>query len=266
MRRSLLLSLGLAWLGGCSCPGKSATSTPNDSGAPAATEQQQTPTPIQDQVHPPTGPVIPEKAIELHAQGRAEGEAARYTEALKLFEQAQGLAPDWRMPLYDSAYTYILMGDNAKALSLHEQLEQLEPLGFAQSKKMLDSLRREKDGRVPTGTLREFLGVQQLRDVAEVRTRLRALTQKAPSFVLAWQDLAMTAEDPAEGEKLLEKALALTPDVETRGELLVHKGVLLRRRGQEDEAKKLLEAVSVDKSLLPSARAHAREVLNAPGP
>jgi tetratricopeptide (TPR) repeat protein len=266
MRRSLFLSLGLAWLGGCSCPGKSATSTPNDAGIPAASQQQEMPTPVQELVHPPEGPVIPERAMELHTQGRAEADAGRYPEALKLFEQAQGLAPDWRLPLYDSANTYVLLGDNARALALHEQLEQLEPLGFAQSKKMLDSLRREKDGRVPQGTLREFLGVQQVRDPAEARGKLQELTKKAPSFVLAWQDLAMTAEDPAEGEKLLETALALNPDVETRGELLVRKGALLRRRGKEAEARALLEAVSVDRSLLPSARAQAREVLNSPEP
>jgi tetratricopeptide (TPR) repeat protein len=204
--------------------------------------------------------------MELHAQGRAQGSEGKFDEALKLLQQAQALAPHWRMPLYDTAHTYILMGDTHQALAIHEQLERLEPEGFAQSKKMLDSLRREKDGRVPRGTLREFLEVQQLRDMAEVRRRLEALTKKAPQFVLAWQDLAMLSEDIAEGQRLLDKALGLNPDVETRGELLVHKGVLLRRGGKEEEARKHLEALMVDRTLLPSARAQAREVLNAPGP
>jgi tetratricopeptide (TPR) repeat protein len=216
-------------------------------------------------IHPP-GPQIPERAVELHAQGRAQVDSGQHAEALKLFQQAQALAPDWYLPLYDSAYTYILMGENDRALLLLEQLDGLEPLGFAQSKKMLDSVRREKDGRVPKGTLREFLSVQQLRDAAELRSKLQALTQKAPNFVLAWRELALSAEDPAEGERLVEKALALSPDVETRGELLVHKGVLLRRRGQEEEARKLLEALMIDKSLLHSARSQAREVLNSPAP
>ncbi len=265
MRRLFLFSLSLAWLGGCSCPGKPASSsTVNDAGATAS--PQPAPTPVQEAYHPPLEPPIPERAMELHAQGRAQGSEGKFDEALKLLQQAQALAPHWRMPLYDTAHTYILMGDTHQALAIHEQLERLEPEGFAQSKKMLDSLRREKDGRVPRGTLREFLEVQQLRDMAEVRRRLEALTKKAPQFVLAWQDLAMLSEDIAEGQRLLDKALGLNPDVETRGELLVHKGVLLRRGGKEEEARKHLEALMVDRTLLPSARAQAREVLNAPGP
>jgi tetratricopeptide (TPR) repeat protein len=264
MRRFLLFSLSLAWLGGCSCQSKPATSSVNDAGATAS--EQPAPTPIDETMHPPSGLNIPERAFELHAQGRAQVDAGQYQEGLKLLQQAQALAPNWYQPLYDSAYTYILMGDNAQALTLLEKVEQLEPLGFAQSKKMIDSLNREKDGRVPQGTLREFLAVQPLRDMAEQRGKLLALTKKAPNFVLAWRELAMTTENPAEGEQWVEKALALSPDVETRGELLVHKGVLLRRRGKEEEARKLLEALMVDKSLLHSARSQAREVLNSPAP
>jgi len=265
MRRLLLFSLSLAWLGGCSCQGKpAASSSVNDAGATAS--EQPTPTPVQEMIHPPSGPTIPERAMELHAQGRAQMDAGQHQEALQLFQQAQALAPDWYQPLYDSAYTYILMEDNAQALSLLEKLDQLEPLGFVQSKMLLDSLNREKNGQVPRGTLREFLGVVQLRDMAEQRGKLLAMTKKAPQFVLAWLELALTAENPAEGEQWVEKALALSPDVETRGQLLVHKGVLLRRRGKEEEARKLLEALMIDRSLLHSARSHAREVLNSPVP
>jgi tetratricopeptide (TPR) repeat protein len=264
MRRSLLLSLTLAWLGGCSCQGKPATPSLTDAGAAAS--QQPAPTPVQEVFHPPSEPHVPEKALELHAQGQAQVEAGKFDEALRTFQQAQALAPSWYMPLYDSAHAHLQKGELDQALALLERLDQLEPLGFAQSKKRLDSLRREKDGRVPKGTLREFLAVQQVREPAELKSKLQALTKKAPNFVLAWQDLAMSTEDAAEGEQLLEKALALEPDVETRGELLVHKGVLLRRRGKEAEARKLLEALMVDRSLLHSARAQAREVLNSPAP
>jgi tetratricopeptide (TPR) repeat protein len=264
MRRLFFFSLTLAWLGGCSCQEKTSATAPNDAGA--AQSPQQAPTPVQEVYHPPSEPTIPERALELHTQGRTHMEAGKHDEALKSFEQAQALAPSWRLPLYDTAYTHVLMGDNAQALKLYEQLDEMEPLGFAQSKKLLDSLRREQDGRVPKGTLREFLAVQQLRDLAEARSKLEAMTKTAPNFVLAWRELAMSSEDIAESERLLEKALALIPDVETRGELLVHKGVLLRRRGQEEEALKHLKALSVDKSLLHSQRSQAREVLNSPAP
>lgn len=263
MRRFLVLCATLAFGAGCTCQSKQPTASTSaiDSG-PALAQPQVPPTAKQEE--PPAEPPIPEQAMQLHSQGRMRGEEGQFEEALKLFKQAQEAAPSWLMPLYDTGYTYVLMGDSAKALAAYEQVDQLAPQGFSQSKKMLDSLRREQDGRVPKGTLREFFEIQRLRDFAEVKRRLEALTKKAPKFVLAWQDLAMSAEDPAQGAKLVEKTLALEPDVETRGELLVHKGVLMHRRGDVAGARKQLQSVIDDPTLLPSAHALAREMLNAP--
>ncbi len=140
MRRFLFLSLSLAWMGGCTCQGKPSGSSIPDAGAVAS--EQPTPTPVQEMIHPPE-PSIPERAIELHAQGREKADAGQHEEAQKLFQQAQAAAPDWYLPLHDSANTYVLMGENDRALLLHEQLQKLEPLGFAQNLKMLDGLRRE---------------------------------------------------------------------------------------------------------------------------
>ncbi|MDY7232784.1 tetratricopeptide repeat protein [Hyalangium rubrum] len=262
MRRLLVLCATLACVGGCSCEGKPAPIASVIDSGPAASKAQPAPPAAQE---PPAEAPVPEQAMQLHSQGREHGEAGRYDEALQAFQQAQAAAPSWPMPLYDTGYTFVLMGETAKALLVYEQVDKLSPQGFSQSKKMLDSLRREQDGRVPKGTLREYFEVQRLRDLDEVRRRLEALTKKAPAFVLAWQDLAMSAEDPAEGAGLVDKTLALQPDVETRGELLVHKGVLLQRRGDGEAARKQFQAVIDDASLLPSTHALAREMLNAPG-
>lgn len=256
MRRFFVVSAAMACLSGCSCQGKS-TPAPSPSESPAAARAP-APTPLAPP-HAPPEPPIPERAMQLHSEGRQHGMAGRFTEAIQSFQQAQQAAPDWLFPLYDIGYTYLLMGEDAKALEAFEQVEQRAPLGFSESKRMIDCLRREKDGRVPKGTLRAYLEVLRLTDHKEVLRKLEELTRKAPAFVPAWQELAMSAEDVAEGERLVEKTLSLDPDVESRGTLLVHRAILLRRRGQEEAAQKQLQAVLDDARMPPSIHTLARE-------
>jgi tetratricopeptide (TPR) repeat protein len=258
MRRSLILSIALAVLGGCSCEGKPGPAAAAKGTGPSVTQQPPAPPPHAPQAPPPPPPV-PERAMQLHAEGRLRGEAGRFEEALKSFEQAQEAAPSWLLPLYDTGFTYLLMGDDARALEVYERLDALAPQGFSEGKQMLDSLRREKKGRVPKGTLREYLEVQRLRDFQEVQRRLEALTKKAPDFPLAWKELAMSSEAVEEGLKLVEKALALEPDIMTRGELLVHKATLLRRRGEDEAARKQLQALIDDPATPPDILTLARE-------
>jgi tetratricopeptide (TPR) repeat protein len=257
MRRLFVLSIVLTFVGGCSCQGKPDPAATKDTGA--TVKQAAPPLVPPPPPAPPLAPPIPERAMQLHAQGRAHGEAGRFEEALKSFQQAQEAAPDWHFPLYDTGYTYILMKDNARALEVYERLDTLAPQGFSESKQMLDSLRREKQGRVPKGTLWEFIDIQKLRDFAEVRRRFEALAKKAPQFPLVWKELAVSSESTEEGLKLVEKTLALEPDVITRGELLVHKSTLLRRKGEDEAGKKLLQDIINDPSMPPSIVDMARE-------
>src|SRR5690606_29678655 len=104
--------------------------------------------------------------------------------------EAQQAAPTWPLPLYDMGLTFLYMKADAKALEAFTKLDALAPQGLPGSKRMVDSLRREQDGRVPKGTLREFLDIERLRDLQESRRRLEALTRKAPAFAPAWQELA----------------------------------------------------------------------------
>jgi tetratricopeptide (TPR) repeat protein len=250
MRRLLLLSASVACLSGCTC-GKSPPS-PSTIDAGMALSQ-------------PPPPPVPERAMQLHMEGRRHGEAGAFAQALQSFQQARELAPHWPLPLYDVGLTYLYMKDEARALEAYEQLAALAPQGVSDSQRMLDSLRREKDGRVPAGTLREFLEVMQLKDLPELQRRLEALTKKAPAFVPAWDELARFAsEQPQEAERLLAQALALEPDPGTRAGLLVYKATLLRRKGESAAARKLLEAVRDDASTPPSTAAEARELLSIP--
>src|SRR5438552_3824443 len=62
--------------------------------------------------------VLPE-AKALHERGREAGGAGEHARALKLFADAQKLAPDWPYPSYDAAYAHLLKGEVKEALPLY---------------------------------------------------------------------------------------------------------------------------------------------------
>lgn len=257
MRRFLLLSASLACFSGCTC-GK----PPPSPSAPAVSAPLAPPPAAPT---PPPPPPVPERAMQLHAEGRKHGEAGAFAQALQSFQQAREAAPAWPLPLYDVGLTYLYMKEDAKALEAYEQLHALVPEGVSDSPRMRDSLRREQDGRVPPGTLRDFLQVMQLKDLPEIQRRLEAMTQQAPAFVPAWLERArLASEQPEQAQRLVAQTLALEPDPLTRAELLTYQALLLRRQGQSAAARKQLEALRDDPRTPPSVAAEVRELLGIP--
>ena len=49
------------------------------------------------------------EAESLHEQGRQAGGSGDYRKAITFLEQACKLAPQWPYPVYDMAFTYLLM-------------------------------------------------------------------------------------------------------------------------------------------------------------
>jgi tetratricopeptide (TPR) repeat protein len=258
MRRFFALSLATTLLGGCSCKGTPAQPAP----AQAQRQQEAPPRPAPLLPEQPQEPTAFDKAMQAHSQGRAQGEAGNFQEALKLFAQARELAPEWPMPVYDTALTYLLMGDAAKALPAYEEVDKLVPQGFSDTKRVMECLRREKAGRVPKGTFRQFIEVKRLREPVEFERRLEALAKAAPHFYPAHQELISFGKDLDERLRRLEKTLALKPDVGTRGELLVYKANLLREGGKLEESRKLLQSLIDDPQSLPHTVTEAREALS----
>ena len=260
MRRFFALSLATTLLGGCSCKGTPAQ--PASKPAPVQAQREPPPPPSPLLAPPPKEPTAFDKAMQAHAQGRAQGEVGNFQEALKLFAQARELAPQWPMPVYDTALTYLLMGDVAQALPAYEEVDTLAPQGFSDTKRVIDCLRREKAGRVPKGTFRQFIEVKRLRDPVEFERRLEALAKAAPNFYPAHHELISFGKDMDERLRRLEKTLALKPDALTRGELLVYKANLLRESGKLAESRKLLQSLVDDPQSLPGTVAEAKEALS----
>jgi tetratricopeptide (TPR) repeat protein len=203
---------------------------------------------------------VPDRARLLHERGRAAAEGGDYEHALASFGEARVLAPGWAYPVYDAAFTYLLMGDTARAHELYAEVDRMEPRGFYTCKTTLDMVRRERAGELPAGFSRTWLQLERL-DAKRKRAVVEGVTRRYPSFAPAWRELAKFLDDPGDRERAIEAGLAADPDADTRGLLLLSKASILRRRGRHDEAALILNALVSDPSPSLVAQAWARAML-----
>ena len=188
---------------------------------------------------------IPEEARRLHHQARSAGGRGDYDTALRLLNQAHDLAPSWAYPLYDAAFTHLLMDDPAQAEELYAMVDKMEPRGFYTCKTSLDILRREREGSVPDGFAKSF-ALLEWTEAAEKRDILAGIVAQYPDFAPAWKELASLLTDPDEKLAALDQGLAGDPDSDTRGMLLLNKALLLHQQGRKDEGTVILRAVAED--------------------
>jgi len=189
---------------------------------------------------------VPPNAKELHAQAQQEGSAGNYKKALDLLAQAHKLAPAWPYPLYDTAYTYLLMGDSAKALENYEAVCKMAPRGFFTAITAADSLRREKSGQLKRGTYKKYLMLESVTDLTEKKVELQKMTEEIPGFAPGWKDLSIALEGDPEKLHAIETGLSHDPDGETKGFLLINKALILSRSKKDDEAVRILGDLALD--------------------
>jgi len=206
-----------------------------------------------------TGPVrwevigaarVPARATRLHAEARQAGGRADYARALDLLDEARDLAPDWPYPVYDAAFTYLLLGERAMAQELYERVDQMAPRGFFTCKTSLDTLRRERAGELFTGFARAYATTEWMA-AAERKTVLTGIVARFPGFAPAWKDLATLLEDDPSKLRAIEQGLRGRPDPETLGMLLLNQAIIIARRGDRDTAIAILGelALSPDSTL-----------------
>jgi tetratricopeptide (TPR) repeat protein len=260
MRPFIVLSLATSLLGGCSCQSKPVQPSPSSSLPPG--EVQKPPSSKPRSLFEPPSDTPMARAMKLHSQARMTGESGNLQEAIKQFQQAHELAPEWPFPVYDTALTYLLMGDIDKALEVYQQVDQMVPEGFSDTKRVIECLRREKDGRIPRGTFRKFIDAMRSRTPEDRERQLKELTKSAPKFYPAWREYAPYGKDVDEQLRLLEKGLALAPDIESQGEMLIYKANLLRRAGKDAEGRALLQSLVDDPKSLKATVSGAREALS----
>ena len=189
---------------------------------------------------------VSQKAIELRNEARQAGSSGNYKKALELLAQASKEAPDWPYPLYDTAFTYLLMEEPDLALEGYEVVNKMAPRGFFTVKTAVHTLREEKAGQLHPGTYKHYVMLEGVNNPVEKRARLEKMLKQSPSFAPAWQKLSTLLDDDTAGLHAIEKGLSCHPDDETKGFLLTNKALVLNRQGKHDEAVRILGDLALD--------------------
>ncbi len=189
---------------------------------------------------------VPADAESLHKQARQAGESGDYKKAITLLEQASKLAPQWPYPVYDMAYTYLLMKDTENARKHYRKTVELAPRGFFTAITALDALVREEKGDLPAGTYFAYLTLEWMDDPGKKAETVRQLVKRVPAFAPGWKELAVLSDDDAQKLKAIEKGLAANPDAETKGILQINKALILDRKGDYDGAVRWLGELALD--------------------
>ena len=130
------------------------------------------------------GEAVPVAAKALHQQAREAGERGNYEEALVLLTRAASLAPRWPYPVYDRAYTHLLMKSFDAALADYRRTADLAPRGFFTTLTAVDTLVREQKGEFPQGLYLAYLMLEPIQDAAQAPAP-RAIRRKV-SAIRAW--------------------------------------------------------------------------------
>ena len=189
---------------------------------------------------------VPAEAESLHKQARQAGGAGDYKKAISLLERASSLAPAWPYPVYDMAFTYLLMKDAENALKHYRKTVELAPRGFFTAITALDALEREAKGDLPAGTYLAYVSLEWIDDAGKKADAVRQLIKRLPGFAPTWKEQAMQADTDAEKLAAIEKGLAANPDGETKGILLINKALIIERSGDHDGAVRLLGELALN--------------------
>lgn len=180
------------------------------------------------------------QAQALHHEARLLGQSGKYDIAIGKLEEAMRLQPDWPYPVYDLAFTYLLKGDVANALKYYNITDNIAPGGFFTTKTAIYALRGEQEGKFPGGIYLAYMQIEWANDTDVKIEIARAIAAKVPEFAPAWKVLGSLLNNRQERLSAIEKGLALLPDAETFGNLIINKALVYDLEGRKEEAKKLL--------------------------
>jgi len=210
-----------------------------------------------------SGVVPSAEAKVLHDKGREAGSRGDYAAALKLLTEAAALAPDWPYPIYDRAFTHLLMNNPDAALLDYQETLKRSPGGFFTAHVAVDTLLREKSGEFPGGLYLAYSMLEAEQDRERQRMVLQQIVAKVPRFAPGWQKFSQFAATPNERLERIDAGLAADPDPETLGMLKVNKAQVLRALGKQDEAREILRAVLSDPKSTVAAIALAKVFLDS---
>lgn len=186
-----------------------------------------------------TGP-INEQANMLHLAAREAGQAGNYQLAIEQLLEAMKIEPSWAYPVYDLAFTYLLIGDFESALNYYRATDALEPDGFFTTKTAIYTLEGEQKGLFPEGLYTFYMQIEWTEEPEKKYHMAKQIVDNVPLFAPAWKEIAYLQSDPEERLYAIEQGLAGNPDRETKGILLLNKAMILNDRGDREGAKSIL--------------------------
>jgi len=189
---------------------------------------------------------VPSAAESLHQQAREAGGRGEYEKAIALLEQASELAPEWPYPVYDRAFTHMLMNDFDGARTYYQKTLELSPRGFFAAITALHTLNRERNGDLPVGTYLAYVSLEWMKDAAKREHAVREMVKLIPQFAPAWKEFASLCDDEGERLTAIENGLAANPDAGTKGMLKINKALVLNLKGKHDDAVRLLGELALD--------------------
>ena len=189
-----------------------------------------------------TGP-INEQANLLHLEAREAGQAGNYQLAIEKLLEVMTIEPLWAYPVYDLAFTYLLVGDFDNALKYYRETDVLEPDGFFTTKTAIYTLEGEKEGLFPVGLYTFYMQIEWTDEPEKKYHIAKQIVDNVPAFAPAWKEIAYLQTDPEERLYSIEQGLAGNPDRETKGILLLNKAMIISEKGDKETAKKLLSEI-----------------------
>ena len=189
---------------------------------------------------------VPEEALELHRRAREAGSNGDFDGSLTLLNKASELAPEWPYPIYDRAFTRLLMQDFDSARADYQHVVDLASRGFFTAITALNTLNREERGELPVGTYLSYVSLEWIDDPLERGKAIQNMIDSVPNFAPAWKELANIAERDNDQLAAIERGLAASPDAQTEGVLLVNKALALNRSGNHESAVRILGELALD--------------------
>jgi hypothetical protein len=99
---------------------------------------------------------------------------------------------------------------------------------------------------LPAGTYLAYISLEWIQDPEQKATIVGQLNEKMPKFAPGWKALSMLAKNEDDPLATIEKGLAAKPDAETKGTLMLNKAMVLRGKGDQAAAIKILGQLALD--------------------
>lgn len=199
-------------------------------------------------------------AIEYHNEGRQYGQQGNYEKSIEFLTKASETDPHWAYPIYDIAYTYLLMGNFEKALEFYKKVDSMSPRGFFTTKTAVYTLEGEKNGVFPQGLYMAYISLEWMEQKKKSEAILN-LVNNLPNYAPAWKEIVGLSGNDEAALTAIEKGLNANPDKETYGILMINKALILHRNGKEKDAIGILGGLALDKDSTLATEKIAKQTL-----